>query len=205
MKNAVLWSACFTLLLVSFGFAARPFGTDDAGTVAAGAFEIESGYDLWDETGTAGVGFKHGVTEKMDIGIGFGFNVVSEPKNSFLPSELCLKYAIVPDMIAASFAAEIGSSSYVLNGILTRCIGNLELDANLGYATGDSSVTYAGALIYSIDKLSFGAEVLGNKETQTWLAGARYMLSEGLTIDAGFTSDFDFEGKTATIGIHYEF
>jgi len=186
-------------------FAARPFGTDDAGTVEPNAYELEVGYDLWEETGVTGLGFKHGITERMDIGVGFGFNFVSEPKNSYLPAELCLKYALVPDMIAVSFTTEIGFSSYTLNSVLTRYFGPVEFDANLGYVTGDSSIIYAGALIYGLSNLTFGVEMLGDKETQNWLTGARYAIKEELMIDAGFTSDFEFEEKTATFGVHYEF
>ncbi|MEO0138043.1 MAG: hypothetical protein ABIL40_06840 [candidate division WOR-3 bacterium] len=193
-----------TILIASL-YGARPFGTDDAGTVPSGSYELEIGYDIWEETGMFGLGFKHGLTEKMDIGIGFGFNIVSEPKNSFVPAELAFKYSLVPDLFAASFVAEIGGSAYALNGILTRGFGPIELDANLGYTTGDSSITYAGAFIYSIEKFAFGGEVLGDKKAQNWLLGGRYTIKDGLMVDAGFASDFKFEAKTATFGVHYEF
>ncbi|MEO0122729.1 MAG: hypothetical protein ABIL69_01830 [candidate division WOR-3 bacterium] len=186
-------------------YGARPFGTDDAGTVAQNSYELEVGYDIWKEIGMFDLGFKHGLTEKMDIGIGFGFNIVSEPKNSFVPAELAFKYSLVPDFLAASFVAEIGGSAYALNGILTRGFGPIELDANLGYTTGDSSITYAGAFIYSIEKFAFGGEVLGDKKAQNWLLGGRYTIKDGLMVDAGFASDFKFEAKTATFGVHYEF
>jgi len=201
----LLLNIAIIFVLVGLAFAARPFSTDDAGTVSPGAYELELGYDLWSEIGSLGLGFKHGLTDKMDIGIGFGFNLVTEPKNSFTPSELCLKYAILPDFLATSFTAEIGGSSYALNGILTRCFGPVEFDANLGYVTGDSSITYAGAIIYSIGNFALGGEVLGDKETQSFLVGGRWTIKEGLMLDAGFTSDFDFEEKIATSGLHYEF
>jgi hypothetical protein len=192
-------------IMVCIAFGARPFGTDDAGTVSPAGYELELGYDLWSEIGSLGIGFKHGLTEKMDIGIGFGFNLLTEPKNSFTPSELCLKYALLPDFLATSFTAEIGGSSYALNGILTRCFGPVEFDANLGYVTGDSSITYAGAIIYSIGNFALGGEVLGDKETKSFLVGGRYTIKEGLMVDAGFTGDFHVQQKNATCGIHYEF
>lgn len=195
------------LLLISLVnvWAARPFSTDDTGTVEVGGYELETGYDIWEGIGTLGVGFKHGITEKMDIGIGFGYNIVTQPKNSFLPAEFCFKYALIPDMFAASFTAEIGGSSYAINTIFSRIFGPLEFDANLGYTTGDSTITYAGALIYNLDKINFGMEFLGDKENKTWLLGARYIIKEGIMVDAGFTSDFNFEEKTATSGLHCEF
>jgi hypothetical protein len=81
----------------------------------------------------------------------------------------------------------------------------VEFDANLGYLTGDSSITYSGAVIYSFGNLALGGEVLGEKETQNFLVGGRWTIKEGLMLDAGFTGDFDFEEKIATFGIHYEF
>lgn len=191
--------------MICFVFGARPFGTDDAGTVASGAYELETEFDFWEEQGVLGLGFKHGITEKMDIGIGFGFNVFSEPKNQFAPSEFGLKWAIVPELFATSFTAEIGGSSYHLNTIFTRCFGPLEIDANLGFVTGDTSVTYAGAIIYNANNLAIGGEVCGDKESQSWLFGGRYGIAEGFAIDAGFNSDFKFEERIVTAGIHYEF
>ncbi len=195
----------FILIAVCSVFAARPFNTDDAGTVAACTYELELGYDLGEGKGNFALSFKHGLTEKMDIGIGFGFNIISEPKNSFLPVELTLKYALIPDLLAASFTAEFGGSAYILNGIMTRVLGPLEFDANFGYTTGDSSITYAGGLIYSAGDFAFGAEVLGDKEMQSWLVGGRYTIRDGLVVDVGFLSDFEFKEKITTIGLRYEF
>lgn len=193
------------MVMICFVFGARPFGTDDAGTVASGAYELETGFDFWKEQGVLGIGFKHGITERMDIGIGFGFNVVSEPKNSFTISEFSFKWAIVPELFSTSFCAEIGGSSYNINSIFTRCLGPIEIDANFGFVTGDTSITYAGAVIYNLTNLTIGGEVCGDKESQFWLFGGRYTVTEAFAIDAGFQSDFEFEGKMVTAGIHYEF
>lgn len=201
----LLRTAVLLLLGGAAVHAARPFATDDAGMVAAGAYELEAGYDLWQDAGAASIGFKHGLTEKMDLGVGFGFTTVTEPKNSFSAAALCLKYALVPDLLSASFAAEIGSSSYAINGIFSRPAGPLAVNANLGYATGDSSITCALALLYPAGALTIGAEIGGDQETQTWLAGLQYILREGLVIDAGFAGDLDLEEKTAAFGLHFEF
>jgi hypothetical protein len=201
----LLKGAVMIAMTAGFAAAARPFRSDDAGTVPAAGYELEAGYDLGEELGAVGVGFKHGLTEKMDIGVGFGFNIVTEPKNSFTGSGLSLKYALVPGFLAASFATEIGGSAYVLNGILTRCFGAAEIDGNFGYATGDSSVTYALAAVYSAGALAFGTEISGDRETESWLAGLRYAVRDGLAVDAGFTSDFDLDAKALSVGFHWEF
>jgi len=51
------------------------------------------------------------------------------------------------------------------------------------------------------DKINFFIEFLGDKETQNWLFGARYIIEEGIMVDAGFTRDFRFEEKIASFGL----
>ncbi len=203
MKECVI--ALLVCGLSAFAFGARPFNTDDAGVVPSAGYELELGYDLWNNMGALGMGFKHGITERMDIGLGMGFNIVSEPKNSFLLSELCLKYLILQDFFAVSFATEFGLSSYAINGIFSHSFEPLEVNVNVGYITGDSSITYAGCIKCVLDRLTAGAEITGDQEVQNWLVGISYRLIEGLALDVGFTSDFNFEEEIATIGLHYEF
>lgn len=189
-------------------YAARPFTIDDAGIVEVAGYELELGYDFWDEEGGLGLGFKHGLTEKMDIGVGFGYCLIPQENRDFNSAEPCLKYAIIPELFATSFATSLGDYPFCLNGILTRTIGPIEVDANFGYATGDSTITYATALIYGLGKIDFGIEALGDKEglqNLQWQLGGRYRILDGFAVDAGFSSDFRLEAKTATFGLHYEF
>jgi hypothetical protein len=188
-------------------YGARPFATDDAGTVPAAGYELEVGYDFWEDEGTFGIGFKHGLTEKMDIGIGFGYNVITEPKRYFSGAELCLKYSFVPDMIAASFTTEFNASEYALNGIFTRGLGGLEIDANFGYSTADSSITFGLACIYVRERLGFGVECSGDDDgLERWLGGVRYDIVEGFAVDLGISGGFEENnGNVAMIGLHYEF
>lgn len=195
----------YLMVIGCFVFGARPFNTDDVGVVESGGYELEAGYDFWKEQSMFGFGLKHGITDKMDIGIGFGFNTFSEPENSFTPSELILKWAIVPELFATSFCANVGSSSYHLNSIITRCFGPIEIDANLGLIADDKSITYACALIYKHGRFALGGEIGGDKELQSWLIGGRYEVIEGFAIDIGFCSNFKFEDKFMTAGLHYEF
>ncbi len=195
------------------GEAARPFGTDDAGTVEKGGFELEAGYNWGEEEGTLELGFKHGVTERMDIGIGFGYNVETEPENNLTAAEISLKFSIVPDILAASFTHEFGGSSYDLNAAFTKIFGPLEFDANLGYSVvdvdaGEGMITYGLALILATgEKIDVGTEILGNEDDlQSLLVGLRYKIREGLNLDVGFSQGIgeDVE-NTATFGLHYEF
>lgn len=202
MKNLI---AC-TMGFIAVLYAARPFATDDAGTVAPSGYELEIGYDFWEDEGAFGLGFKHGLTEKMDIGVGFGYYLVPEEIRDFSNADFCLKYALIPDVFSASFTTSFGDYPFCLNGILTRFFGQTEINANLGYSIGDSTITYALATIYDTDRFDVGMEASGDKNgLQNWLIGGRYRIFKGFAFDLGFSSDYKMELKTATLGIHYEF
>lgn len=104
--------------------AARPFATDDAGTVAPVGYELEPGYDFWEDEGAFGLGFKHGLTEKMDIGIGFGYCLIPESNRDFSTAEICLKYGLISELFAVSFVTSLGDYSFC-NRNRTKC-GYLE-------------------------------------------------------------------------------
>lgn len=190
---------------------ARPLSTDDAGTVSAGDYELELGYDFGQDEGAFGLGFKHGLTQKMDIGVGFGYTVASEPKNRLTATELCLKYALIPDLLSASITNELGTSGYDINTILTKVFESIEVDANFGYsATGDTTagaMFYALAMIAGFEKFDIGTETSGDKDgLQNWLVGGRYKLREGLNLDVGVSGGFKTDGAIiGTAGLHYEF
>jgi len=192
--------------------AARPFATDDAGTVLAGGYELEAGYDWGEKEGVFGVGFKHGLTEKMDIGVGFGYTIETEPENCITPAELFLKFALIPDLLAVSFAHEFGDSAYILNGIITKAFGPLEVSANVGYeATGgeeDGLATYALSLIFAAgERFDIGTEILGDEDDLQVLSfGMKYRLCEGFYVDTGYSRGLgeNLEDIT-TIGLHWEF
>lgn len=189
-------------------YGARPFSVDDAGTVAPGAYELEAGSDYWEEIGTLCVGFKHGLTEKMDLGVGLGYNL--NPNGSidrFEPLELCFKYNFIADFLSASLATGFQERSYSVNGILTRCLGDLELDGNFGFSAAENTVTYGCALIYGLtDRWNMGLEATGDKDgPASLLAGTNYSVFEPVRFDIGFASDFDFDAKSVTAGIHGEF
>jgi hypothetical protein len=214
--NKYFWYMLMFGLIIMWAYnseAARPFATDDAGTVPAGGYELEAGYDWGEEEGVFGVGFKHGLTEKMDIGVGFGYRIETEPENSFTPAELSLKFALIPDLLAVSFAHEFGDdSAYTLNSSMTKIFGPVEVSANLGYeATGDEEdglTIYALSLILaSGENFDIGAELLGDEDDlQNLLIGARYHIKEGFSIDAGFSKGIgDDIDDMVTAGFHYEF
>ena len=191
--------------------AARPFATDDAGTVEYRMSEVEVGYTWGDEEGLLELNYVYGLTKIMDIGIGFGYAVETETKNSFTPAELSLKFALVPDICSASFAYEFGEAVYGMNLIFTKTFRQVEADVNLGYSViedDENLMTYAVALIWAAnEKFALGTELLGDETgVQSLLIGMRYHIKDGLSVDAGFSKGIgDDVNNAITAGLHFEF
>ena len=200
------------MVLMNGLFAARPFATDDAGTVERSIHELEFGCDFWSDEAALGLGFKHGLTERMDLGVSISYIIVPEESNGFESAELGVKFALIPDVFAASLAGSFGEAAYTLNGILTQGLGPLEIDCNFGYETAgiigeDGTIFYALALIFNLGASAFGVEGTGDKDgLQSWLIGCRYTLVDGFAADVGISGGSDDDAlTTATAGIHYEF
>ena len=193
-------------------YSARPFATDDAGTVTQGEFELETGSEFWEDILNFGLGFKHGLTDRMDVGLGFGYTMRPENVKGLGPYEIAFKFVLLPEHAAVSMTGYPGDLAYDLNGIVTYCTGPIEVDMNLGYAaTGiqdqEGDVIYGAALIIDLAPVDIGAEVSGfDGELDSWLIGGRYSILEGLAVDCGFAGGFDAASENIiTVGLHYEF
>ena len=202
---------CFIVCVTEL-YGARPFATDDAGTVEQGVHELEFGCDFWSEDAVIGLGFKHGLTERMDLGVGFAYIIEPDEENGFEGAELGVKFALIPNLFSASLTSTFGDAAYTLNGIVTRNLGPLEIDGNLGYeATGisgeEGTIIYALAVIFNAEQFAFGVEGAGDKDgLRSWLMGGRYAILEGFAVDAGISGEFEDDAvSTLVAGIHYEF
>jgi hypothetical protein len=175
--------------------AARPFATDDAGTVTQGLFEVETGCDFWKESVTAGIGLKHGVTDRMDIGIGYGYKTLPDSERGFEGAEIGLKFGLIPDLLALSANGSLGDKCYGVNGILSKGLGSLSLDFNLGMTatadTNDADLTYGLCCHYDGERFGVGTEIGGTHESLSfWQVGFNCMMCNWLTFDAGINGDF---------------
>lgn len=160
------------MVLCDGAWAARPFATDDAGTVAPGTFETELGSESWSDKGTFSLGLKHGLTERMDLGISAGWAAWPEAERRFENAELSAKYALVPELLSMSFATALGTSEYSLNGILSKGFGDLGVNPNC-----------------ALGSLSLGAEVRGDQRAaQDWKVGGQLRPVESFAIDLGIGS-----------------
>jgi hypothetical protein len=214
MKRFGLYLGAVCFALGSAGtpaFAARPFVTDDSGTVEAGTFELETAWDYWKARAAASLSFKHGVTERMDIGVGIGYVSAPQEERAFDTADLGLKFALIPDLFSASFSAGFASQTYSLNAILSKSFGPLTCDANLGYEaitdTDDAELTFGLAGVYNHGRLGVGVEIGGTHEGLSWWqVGARFQIREWLQIDAGLGGDSATDPDlTATTGLWFGF
>ena len=192
-------------------FAARPFLTDDAGTVEAGKFELETACDSWKARADANMCFKHGLTERMDLGVGIGYVPLPNEERGFTGADLGLKFVLVPDLLAASFGAGFASQAYSINGILSKSFGPISCDVSLGYEaiaeTTNADLTHGICAVYNCGKLGIGAEVGGtHEELNWWQVGARCQIHEWIQIDAGLGGNYGRRPDlTATTGVWITF
>ncbi len=206
-------SCCFFVCICSFLFSAHPLTTDDAKTVDQSGYELELSYDYSKVTDSQeqsfGLSFKHGLTEKMDIGVSFPY--LFEPKESFGQASIGLKFSVVKDLLTFSITNPLGSSEYFLNSIFSYEISPVILHLNLGYqSTGqqdvEGSITYSSAFEWSIKKFDIVGEILGDKDGfQDYLLGFRYNFIDGVAFSFAYGNGFNEKREKITSGFHYEF
>ncbi|MCX5782570.1 MAG: hypothetical protein NT145_07735 [Elusimicrobia bacterium] len=197
-------------------FAAYPLATDDAGTVKLNSYELEAGYDnCRDENKllnqSCGISFKHGITEKMDIGLSVPLQVSPVKEERLGEASIILKFSLVRDILAASFSNELGGKDYFLNAIYTKEFPSVIFNLNAGYlSTGDETVkgtgTYGASFEIPIKKFEVAGEVHGQEGgTGNGLVGLRYRISESIFVATGFSRLFDSNTNKVTAGFHSEF
>ncbi|HON11113.1 MAG: hypothetical protein GX089_14030 [Fibrobacter sp.] len=211
MNKMVLLMLIFSGIPGTGVFAARPFTIDDAGTVEKEGFEVEVASNYWKNSADAGIGLKHGLTDRMDIGAGFGYTALPEKEAQFSALEVGLKYAIVPDLLSTSVSASFDSPVYTINLILSKPVGVAAFHGNAGIEAESVSksvnLVYGVAAAFNMGRITSGVEVGGiNKELNWWQLGAQIDLLDWLAVDFGLGGDFQKEvGYAATTGFWFGF
>lgn len=199
------------LCFVSSAMAARPFATDDAGTVAQSTFELETGSDFWKDAAAFGCGLKHGITDRMDIGIGFGYVPLSSDERGFENIELALKFGLIPELLTFSSCGSFGNNTYSINAIVSKAIGVLGFDANCGIEANagidECDLMYGFCCHCGMDHWVAGAEICGTHEQLSlWQCGCSFGLLDWVTLDAGINGDFEKDMTlTVTAGLTFAF
>jgi len=195
---------------------AHPLSTDDIGIVNKTNYELEVGYDnckSGDElrNHSCGISLKHGITEKMDIGISFPYQIKPKPVEQFGTTTVGFKFLLIRDIFAFSVNNELGSKEYFINGIFSREISPLTFHFNFGYeASGDENIEgkiiYSSAVEYPLTKVDLVGEVIGEKiGLQNWLFGLRYKLGDVSAINCAYGNGFKGTDEKITFGFHTEF
>ncbi|MBF0431777.1 MAG: hypothetical protein HQK83_10890 [Fibrobacteria bacterium] len=217
MGNKVSIWLLVSLLSVSWG--ARPLSTDDAGTVAFGEFETETGGDFISKDNhfqSLGFTFKHGLTNHMDIGISFPYEM--SPEYGLGSAEVSMKYALLKQQklipaFSSSFTFLPGGTEYVLNGILSDDFNLFTTHVNFGYcaighAGKSGNLIYGMAFEFPVSSLNLVSEIYseGELSNMEWIAGCNLELFEGFSFDfaGGSTVKSPVTAKV-TMGITYGF
>ena len=207
---------CCASILGSVLFVAHPLTTDDIGTVEIGKYELEVGYDNCKDENifrnhSCGLSLKHGITEKMDIGISFPYQIKPKPAEPLGTTTLGFKFLLLKDIFALTVNNELGSSEYFINGIFTREIQPINVHANIGYAvSGDENtageIIYSSAFEYPLSKIDLVGEVVAEKiGLQNWLVGLRYKLGEVTSLNCAYGNGFRITNEKIAFGFHTEF
>jgi hypothetical protein len=191
--------------------AGRPYVTDDAGTVGLGLFELETTPNYWKDRVDFGLCFKHGLTDRMEIGVAMGHCTLPKEERGIQNAELGFKFALIPDLFAASFTGVFGDPGYAFNFILGKAYKNFTVNANLGGSmvakTEDADLTYGLSGIFTYGRFETGAEIGGTQEELNWWQiGAKIFVTDWCSIDAGIGGDFEKEvSMNATTGLWFAF
>ena len=189
MLQRTIITFCCVFFTGAILFAAHPLATDDIGVVDICKYELELGYDNCGGEDTlknhsCGVSLKHGLTEKMDIGVSFPYQVKPKLAEPLGTTTLGFKFALIKDIFSFTINNELGLREYSINCIVTREINPITVHLNVGYvASGDENVSgeigYSSAVEYSLAKIDLVGEVIAEKiGLQNYLLGARYKTGE---------------------------
>ncbi len=191
--------------------AARPFITDDPGTTERGKFELEVSSSFWKKNAAFGMVFKHGLTERMELDIPVGYCASPDSQRLIYLPQLYGKFALVPDVFAATFTATFGDPSYNANLIVSKSFGFFKLIGNLGGlfvgSTNDADLIYGVSGIFTFGRFETGAELVGTQEAlHWWQIGAKYFFTDWLCWDVGLGGDIIHSTKfNATTGLLFAF
>jgi len=193
--------------------AAFPLSTDDIGTIPAGTYEMEAGYERVSLTGGhesgVGIALKHGITDKMDFIISMPVQFEPEVVNMAGPLEAGGRLRIIEDLFTFTFTNTLGSTECFFNAVFTHEFKPVIVHVNAGYeASGDNGVA-GGAVIsaafeYPLNKYDIVGEIIKD-DTVGWLLGTRYKLDDKTFVAIGVGNSFETAACKIAFGFHREF
>jgi hypothetical protein len=179
----------------TISFAARPFLTDDPGINETGKFEFMAACDFWNDRATPGIQLRHGITERMDLGINLGYCILPNDEKHFSCADINMKFSIIPDLFTAGFSGSFEKAAYYTYGIFGKAFGPITVNANLGYSaaaeTNEGDFDYFLSVYYENEYFGIGPELGGTQEgLNLWAFGGRWHFTDWFTYDIGIQGDY---------------
>lgn len=203
MRTTLLVGLCFGSI-----FAARPFVTDDAGTVPAQQFQFESGLEIQDQNQSPAFAIKHGITPYFDLGMSLSSSTMPWKSDCNNGHNLMLKFALWPQHLALSTATDLQSGLTVWNGIASTAVAGMELHANLAAEmdTSSTELDYGLLLRKTWKYFAVGGEVFGcSVEKPNVQIGMQWLPSEWANLDLGTVYGFDNKTWQVNAGLSLNF
>ena len=187
---------------------ARPFATDDYGTVEKGVVELELGTDYFlDRNASTYLAVKHGLTNRAELDLAFSYDYpgISPLGISFKIN--VLEYKKIH--YTMNFDIEPGSPAFDMNNIVTLSLKDLEVNANISTYNGFSTVETGISPIYTItDYVDIGCEGRYSFDN-TYIVGAGLIVHplENINLDVGisYTGDSAQTRISVTSGLVVDF
>jgi hypothetical protein len=206
----------YVVFIANLVFAAHPLATDDVGVVDVAKYELEVVYDNCKgeeipRNHSCGLSLKQGITERMDMGISFPYQVKPRQTEAIGTANLGIKFSLIKDILALTINNELGSGEYFINGIFSKEIKFATMHFNFGYsASGDEdtkgTIVYSWAFEHSLSKADLVGEILGEKKSfEDWLLGNRYKIADATAVSLGYGNGFKKTNEKITVGFHTEF
>ena len=198
------FSPMATLLLCALpSLAARPFDTDDDGTVAVAATELELGGEGDASSGGLKIGLKHGLTPSLDLGLSMGHATWPDTARTWEGAVVGFKLNLVPNLFSFAFANEVGTSFYTVNAIGCWQKDATGIHLNLGgeFSAGQREETFTWGVNphRELGPFTVGLELTGTDAGPSlWRLGTQLHASPRVGLDTGFGRDL--EGRKAWIG-----
>ena len=181
-------------LVIFILFGARSLSTDDAYIADEGNFELEVGYEFNEVEHSCEISLKHGITSRLDFAIIVPYFVA--PDQQIGIAEFCIKYSLLCEGnkipgISVSFANELGASEYILNGIISKRLGDIGLHLNFIYIP-NNKVNCSVAFELPLQKFTFVSEAIYESENSLEvLIGGDFLLFREIVLDLGIGKGFN--------------
>lgn len=191
-KIVVLTSLLFFTFTL---WGARPYTTDDYGTVDRGTVEVEIGNNITPgaKEYSTYLNIKHGITDRMEIDLTFDYDYPG-----ISPLNLFYKLKIIDRTIwhfTVSISHNIGDETFDLNSIFSYESDKFLVNLNLGNIDRFNSLTFGLSPIFDVnEKFSIGIDInsaVVSKEFESANIMFGIVLSpiSGFAVDAGVAKD----------------